>query len=70
MRRGLAEKEPGAPLQCGESVEHHWIKASPAAGSPFFRGSFGVSPNAQPALGAPAWSYTLTTEDDHDWIAS
>jgi hypothetical protein len=36
MRRGPAEKETGAPLQCGESVEHHWIRASPAAGSPLF----------------------------------
>ena len=36
MRRGPKEEVHGAPLRCGESVEHHWIRASSAAGSPLF----------------------------------
>jgi hypothetical protein len=36
MRRGPKEEGNGAPLRCGESVQHHWIRASSAAGSPLF----------------------------------
>jgi FAD/FMN-containing dehydrogenase len=52
MRRGLEEAGKGAPLRCGESVEHQEIRASPAAGSPF---SLGVSSRVATLGGGISW---------------